>query len=286
MFERQKSGAVVCPSCGRLVEVSEAKCPFCGRTSPGMFGFGSALKKLGKDLGVIEIVIGGCVVLYLLTLVTDMQGIRAGGMLGFLSPSTDALRRFGASGALPVIRDGRWWTVLSAGWLHGGAIHILFNLMWVRNLAPICVAIYGPGRTVILYTASSVLGFVLSTLGFFAPGFLGTIMGRGVLTVGASAAVFGLLGATIYAGRRGIASSVGRQMWMYGIVLFVFGLVFPGVDNWAHLGGFIGGFGMAKWLDPFKREGTDHMVIALVCLVATAAAIVLSVLHYSSVAGS
>jgi len=245
-----------------------------------MFGFGSTLKKLGKDLGVVEMVVGGCVLLYLLTLVTDMQGIRAGGMLSFLSPSTDALRRFGASGALPVIRDGRWWTVLSAGWLHGGAIHILFNMMWVRNLAPICVAIYGPSRTVILYTVSSMLGFILSTLGLFAPRLLAVVMGRGVLTVGASAAVFGLLGATVYAGRRGIASALGRQMWMYAIVLFVFGLVFPGVDNWAHLGGFIGGFGMGKWLDPFKREGTDHMVIALICLVATVAAIAASLLHF------
>ena len=71
MFERQKSGSVVCPSCGRLVGVSEAKCPFCGRASPGMFGFAQALRKLGSGLGVVEMVVGGCVLLYLLTLVTD-----------------------------------------------------------------------------------------------------------------------------------------------------------------------------------------------------------------------
>jgi len=248
-----------------------------------MFGFGSALKKIGKDLGVIELVIGGCVVLYLLTLVTDMQGIRSGGMMSFLAPSGQSLFRFGASGAQPVIGYHRWWTVLSAGWLHGGVIHILFNMMWVRNLAPICTAIYGPSRTMILYTASSVLGFALSTLGFYAPRFLAGVMGRGLLTVGASAAVFGLLGATVYAGRRGIASAVGRQAWMYAIVLFVFGLVFPGVDNWAHLGGFLGGFGMAHWLDPFKPEGTDHLFAALACLVVTVGAVVVSVLHYSLV---
>jgi rhomboid protease GluP len=286
MLKRQKSGSVVCPSCGRLVGVAEPKCPFCGRASPGMFGFGDLVKKLGQDIGVVELVVGGCVFLYLLTLVADMQGIRSTGMLGFLSPSTDSLRRFGASGALPVIRDGRWWTVLSAGWLHGGAIHILFNMMWVRNLAPICVAIYGPSRTILLYTASSVLGFVLSTLGLFAPQVLTMIMGRGILTVGASAAVFGLLGATVYAGKRGIASSFGRQAWMYAIVLFVFGLVFPGVDNWAHLGGFLGGYLMARWLDPFKPERTDHMIYALLCLAATILAIVASVLHYPFVSGS
>ncbi len=244
-----------------------------------MFGFTSVLKKLGQDLGVLEIVIGGCVVLYLLTLVTDMQGIRAGGFMSFLSPSTDSLRRFGASGALPVLIDGRWWTVLSAGWLHGGAIHILFNMMWVRNLAPICVAIYGPSRTFLIYTGSSVLGFIMSTFSIFSP-----IFPQAGLTVGASAAVFGLLGATVYAGRRGIASSIGQQAWMYAIVLFAFGLVFPGVDNWAHLGGFLGGYLGARLLDPMRPERTDHMIAALVCLLATVAAVVASVLHWPSVA--
>jgi rhomboid protease GluP len=280
MFERQKSGSVVCPSCGRLVGVSEAKCPFCGRASPGLFGFGQLLRKLGHGLGVVELVVGGCVALYLLTLVTDIQGIRGGGMMSFLSPSNESLFRFGASGRLPVIEFHRWWTVLSAGWLHGGALHILFNMMWVRNLAPICTAIYGPSRTIILYTVASVFGFILSTLSFMVPG-LSMILGQGAFTVGASAAVFGLLGATIYAGRRGIASSIGRQMWMYAIVLFVFGLVFPGVDNWAHLGGFLGGYGMARLFDPFKPERPDHLVAALVCLVATAAAIGMSLVHYS-----
>jgi rhomboid protease GluP len=279
MFNRQKSGSVVCPSCGRLVGVSEAKCPFCGRASPGMFGFTQVLKKLGSDLGVVEVVVGGCVLLYLLTLVTDIGGIAGGGMMSFLSPSGESLFRFGASGRLPVIEYGRWWTVLSAGWLHGGAIHILFNMMWVRNLVPLCMAIYGPGRTVLVYTVASVFGFILSTLSFKVPG-LSWILGQGSFTVGASAAVFGLLGATVYAGQRGIASSLGRQMWMYAIVLFVFGLVFPGVDNWAHLGGFLGGYGMAKLLDPMKPERTDHLIGALVCLVATAAAIIASVVHY------
>lgn len=279
MLNRQRKGSVVCPSCGRLVGVAEPKCPFCGRASPGMFGFTSLLRKVGQDLGVIEIIVGGCVLLYLLTLVTDMGNIRSGGFLSFLSPSMDSLRRFGASGALPVILDGRWWTVLSAGWLHGGAIHILFNMMWVRNLAPVCVAIYGPSRTMLLYTGSSVLGFVLSTLSIFSP-----IFNQGGLTVGASAAVFGLLGATVYAGRRGIASSIGQQAWMYAVVLFAFGLVFPGVDNWAHLGGFIGGYFGARLLDPMKPERTDHMIAALACLLATAAAVVASVLHWPTVA--
>ena len=59
---------------------------------------------------------------------------------------------FGASGAYPVFGYGRWWTILSAGWLHGGALHILFNMMWVRQIGPAVADIYGAGRMVIIYT--------------------------------------------------------------------------------------------------------------------------------------
>lgn len=271
MVKRQRSGSVVCPSCGKLVGVDEEKCPFCGRTKPGMFGFTAAFRNLGDLLGVVEIVIGGCVVLYLGTLLADMSGIRSEGMMRLFSPSQESLLRFGASGAIPVFGAGRWWTVLSAGWLHGGVLHILFNMMWVRSLAPVCVAIYGPGRTILLYTGSSVLGFVLSTASVYSP-----IFGQASLTVGASAAVFGLLGATVHAGKRGIASQIGQQAWMYAVVLFVFGLVFPGVDNWAHLGGYLGGYLGAQILDPRKPERTDHQILALACLVATVVSILVS----------
>jgi rhomboid protease GluP len=52
----------------------------------------------------------------------------------------------------------------------------------------------------------------------------------------------------------------------------------PNIDNYAHLGGFLGGYAMAKWLDPLQPEKTDHMVWALACLAATLASIVGSVL--------
>ena len=152
--------------------------------------------------------------------------------------------------------------------------------MWVRNLAPVCTAIYGPGRTLILYIGSSLLGFIFSTLSVFSP-----VFAQGGLTVGASAAVFGLLGATVQAGRRGIASSIGQQAWMYVVVLFIFGLVFPGVDNWAHLGGFVGGYFGALALDPFKPERTDHLIVALALLLATVLSIIASVLLWPPAGG-
>jgi hypothetical protein len=54
----------------------------------------------------------------------------------------------------------------------------------------------------------------------------------------------------------------------------VLGLIVPGIDNAAHLGGFAGGYVASMWLDPLKRERMDHFIGAAVCLLATAAATV------------
>ena len=108
---------------------------------------------------------------------------------------------FGASGAYPVFGLGTWWTVLSATWLHGSLLHIVFNMMWVRDIGPATADIIGPARTVIIYVVSGVCGFLLSSIvGVFRPPlpFL-----RGArLTVGASASIFGLLGALVHYGRK------------------------------------------------------------------------------------
>lgn len=240
-----------------------------------MWGFAGALRRLDLEHAATHLIIWGCVVLYVLSLVLQPAAIRFEGIFGLLSPGREALVRLGASGALPVVAAGRWWTVLTAGWLHGGLLHILFNMMWVRQLAPATTHLYGPGRMLLIYLISSVVGFLASSLGgaYLYP--LAFVMGGSPysISVGASAAVFGLLGAMVYAGRRGVAGHLGRQAWGYAIALFVFGLIVPGVDNWAHLGGFVGGFALARWLNPMVPEKLDHTVAAAAILIATLAAI-------------
>jgi membrane associated rhomboid family serine protease len=280
MFGRQRSGSVVCPSCGRLVGVNDEACANCGRRNPGMWGFTTLFRRLGDDLGFVNLVIGGCVALYLATLIADPSGISMSGMFNLLGPSRASLIVFGASGPGPVlfVQPHRWWTVVSAGWLHGGLLHILFNVLWIRQLAPGVAELYGAGRMVIIYTVSSAVGFTFSSLSLFVP-ILGPLLGAGhpySISVGASAAIFGLLGAMVHYGRRG-AGSVGRQAWMWAAILFVFGFFMRGVDNWAHLGGFLGGWAISSWLNPLKPEKVDHVIAAVACLVATAAAIVVSV---------
>lgn len=278
MLKRQRSGSVVCPSCGKLVGVNDEKCLNCGRQNPGMWGFTPLFRRLGQDFGFTGAVIGGCVALYAAALLLDPAGMGSGALFSLLSPTTRSLFVLGASGAIPVFELGRWWTVLSAAWLHGGLLHILFNMLWVRQLAPETAEAYGPARMVIIYTLSGVCGFLASSMVGHYLYFLPSFLGGARFTVGASAPIFGLLGAIVHYGRRRGSSAVGRQALSYAVVLGLFGFVMPGIDNWAHLGGFLGGWGVARWLDPWRPERVDHVVAALACLGATVAAIAASVL--------
>ena len=278
MFRRQTSGSVICTSCGVLVGVNDDRCYNCGRRNPGLWGFAPALRALGGDMGFVPFVIGTCIVLFALTLLASRGNIGMGGIFSLLSPSRESLFLFGASGAIPVFVADRWWTVLSAGWLHGGALHILFNMMWVRQLAPATADLYGPGRMVIIYTAASITGFTLSSFaGAYLPNLL--FLRGGQFTVGASAPIFGLLGALVYYGRRSGSRIVGSEALSYALMLGVFGFLMPGVDNYAHAGGFGGGYLAAQILDPLKPERIDHIGIALLCLAASVLSIVASVLH-------
>jgi rhomboid protease GluP len=276
MFKRQTSGSVVCVSCGYLVGVKDDKCYHCGRRNPALFGFAPALRSLGHDLGFVPFVTGLCALMYVITLLWGGISM-GGGMLGILSPSLPSLFVFGAAGAQPVFEYGRWWTLLSASWLHGGLLHIVFNVMWIRQLAPEVGELYGPGRMVIIYTAAGVVGFGASSFAGEYLRFLPWPLSGAPFTVGASASIFGLLGALVYYGRRTGSRHVHAQAVSWAATVFVLGLIMPGVDNYAHAGGFAGGYLVARLLDPLKPEQINHMAVAVLCLALSVLAILASV---------
>ncbi len=270
MFKRKTEGSVLCTSCGSLVGVNDPTCDRCGRRNPGLWGFGPALRSLGNDLGFASIVTGGTIVMFVLSLVMSRDGSNIG-----LTPSQAALRILGASGASPVFVFGWWWTVLTAGWLHGSIIHIFFNVLWIRQLGPEIANLYGAGRMIIIYTIAGIVGFTLSSvMGLLPIPFFGA-----GLTVGASASIFGFLGALVHYGRRTGSSHVKQAGLQYALFMGIMGFVFPGVDNAAHLGGFLGGYLASLVLDPLKPERVDHILIAVGCLVVTLGAIIATVLH-------
>jgi rhomboid protease GluP len=279
MLSRQRTGSVLCPSCGQLVGVNDARCFHCGRAYPGLFGFAGLLRNLGNDLGFATLVMAACGLLYVSALAIQPDAIGGRGVLSLFSPGVESLFVLGASGAVPVFGYGRWWTVLSAGWLHAGVLHIVFNMLWVRDLVPAMAQLYGAGRTVIIYTVAGVAGFVASSLAGRYLSFLPGMLHGGTFTVGASASVFGLIGALLHYGRRGGSRLVEEHAKRWALAGVIFGFLVPGIDNWAHLGGMAGGYLTSRWLDPLKPERSDHVIAALVCLLASLAAVVVSVVQ-------
>jgi rhomboid protease GluP len=278
VFQRRTSGSVVCPSCGSLVGVRDDKCYSCGRSNPGLWGFGPMLRHISVEFSFTQLVIGACVTIWVATLLTSGGGIGTGGgnILSALSPSTGVLILFGASGAYPVFGLGRWWTVLSAGWLHAGLLHIGMNMYWLWQMGPALTELFGSARTVIIYTVGGIAGFALSS---FAGAFMPNIpfLHAAGLTVGASAPLFGMIGALYHYGRSG--SSMAKQMAVSIMIqALVFGVLVPGIDNFAHLGGFAGGYVTSSFLNPMStRERGDHMIIAMVCIAASLLSIVASI---------
>ena len=104
-------------------------------------------------------------------------------------------------------------------------------------------------------------------------------MAGGQFTVGASAPICGLIGAILYYGHRSGSSMARSYASSYLLSLAVMGFLIPGIDNYAHAGGFGAGYLAAKVLDPLKPERGDHLAMALVCLLLSLTSIVVSVLH-------
>jgi rhomboid protease GluP len=252
---RKTSGAVVCPNCGRLVDVNEAACPYCGRTSPGMFGYGPALQRLLGSFDLSIAVIGTCILLYVLSLVLDVvfgdprSLLRMAGMFDILAPSNGALKVLGETSAA-AMREGRWWTLLTAVFLHGSLLHLLFNMAITRQYLPHVVQLYGSARAWVIFVVAGIVGFAVSNLASNWP------------TIGASGSIFGLLAALIVYGRRTHQHAVAQQLWMSAGVMFLFGFLMPNVNNWAHAGGFAGGFVAAEALS-FSGRRESRLLLGL-----------------------
>ncbi len=180
-----------------------------------------------------------------------------------LSPSNNSILILGATGTFPIDRFFSWWTPLSAVYLHGSALHILFNMLMFHQFSSLAIKTYGLSRMFTIYTIGGILGNVVSY-------FSGTY-----LTIGASGAVCALAGSLLYYGKsRGgqYGQALYRQLFGWVITLVVFGFLVPQIDNWAHGGGLASGIALG-WLLGYKekvRERALHKTIGMICILVTA----------------
>ncbi len=277
MSENKTKKAILCPNCGKLISANADECYFCGLKNPGRMSFQSFIQKIFRgNFGIVQAIIYFCVALYIIGLLIDPKAMFStqGSLFSLFSPSTKSLFILGMTGKL-FMAAGKWWTLITAIYLHGGLLHILFNMLWIRQLGPIVEGVFGTSRFILIFTISGIAGFALSNV-FTAS-----------ITIGASGSVFGLLGALIYYGRdRGgvFGQVIYPQLLTWAGIMFLFGFVFPGVNNVAHVGGFIGGYVSGnflsyqeKWIETAAQKKLASLTIAI-----TVAAFLLSILTISS----
>jgi membrane associated rhomboid family serine protease len=129
----------------------------------------------------------------------------------------------------PLVTSGEWWRLLTAGFLHGSIIHLLFNVYILWVLGSQLENIVGKAKFIIIYFGSLLGGSLASYL--FSP--------FGSYSIGASGAIFGLMGAMLVVGRkRNLDIS---QITTLVVMNVVIGFVISGIDWRAHLGGLAAG---------------------------------------------
>ncbi|WKZ40686.1 MAG: rhomboid family intramembrane serine protease [Anaerolineales bacterium] len=146
------------------------------------------------------------------------------------------------------IRAGELWRLITPVFLHGSLMHIFFNMYALFNIGSFLERQFGHGRFFLLYFLGAFAGNVFSFL----------LTGEGSISVGASTAVFGLIGAQavfLYQNRE-LFGEQSRQMigsTVFIIVINLFIGLSPRIDNWGHIGGLLGGalfawFASPRWM--------------------------------------
>ncbi len=266
MFQKAANRPRLCPRCRKLVGATDDRCPWCGLKSPGRrFRLAPTTWRALSPQLFVRTVIGANVVMFVLSLILSPQMPRLTmNPLNLLAPNTNILLLLGASGTIPIDRLGRWWSLLSANYLHGGLLHILFNMLAFRILSEFVLREFGVPRTIVIYTLGGIAGFAAS----YAAGV--------PLTIGASAAICAMIGASLYYGlsRGGVyGHAVFRQVGGWAVAIFIFGALFSGVDNWAHAGGMASGvlLGYLVGYTEKRQETARHRYLANLCVWTTIA---------------
>jgi rhomboid protease GluP len=227
----------MCPHCRAFITNKDRVCPYCNeRVGPRAIDVRDPANLLGglipsarfNTIVILAINFG----LYLATTIYSMQ---AGNQGAFMNLDVRTLKVFGAKFG-PLIEAGQWWRLVTAGFLHGGMLHILMNSWVLFDLGAEVEQVYGGSRMWVIYLLSSVGGFYVSYL--WSP--MAT-------SIGASAGLAGLIGAMIALGltHSGAAASAIRSHYIrWAVYLMIWSVFFPGVDMAAHVGGMATGFGL------------------------------------------
>jgi len=219
----------MCPNCRAFVTPGTRVCPYCeAKLGPRAIDKRNPGEILG---GLIPQARFTTILILIINFALYIATAYLGG--NFWNVPGPTLYVFGAKVGLRFLH-GEWWRLITAGFLHGGLLHILMNSWVLFDLGAEVEAAYGTARMIVFYFVSTFTGFLLSA------------WWSGGISIGASAGLMGLIGAMIAYGvseQTALGSAIKGQYIRWAVYILIFGLVSGmGVDNAAHIGGGIGGF--------------------------------------------
>lgn len=152
----------------------------------------------------------------------------------FFNFDANVLAKFGANNIL-LVKNGEMWRLLTCAFLHVGLIHLVVNMYSLRVIGPSVEGLIGKGKFVFIYLISAISASLMSLV----------FVGSNIVSVGASGAIFGLMGALLYFGyhyRLYLNDAIKTQIIPVILFNLIIGFMMPGIDNGAHIGGLIGGY--------------------------------------------
>jgi rhomboid protease GluP len=219
------------------------------------------VRRSESSITLTQVIFGASIAVFLATALASGSAMNISG---------EVSARFGANFG-PYTLSGEWWRLLTYMFLHGGAMHIFFNMWCLWDLGRLCESLYGRWTFAAIYLITGIAGG-LASIGW----------NPGVLSVGASGAIFGLAGALIasfYLGEfslpRAAISGTLRSLVIFAVFNLGFGQLFGGIDNACHIGGLVSGLALGALIarlapqhDAPLRRAAVVGVVALALLAA------------------
>ena len=258
----------MCPQCRAFISSDDKTCPYCNEpvgTRAASVAPRDAFASMVPEHSTITL-------LFLLLnaafwIASVIVSANQGNSNPLMNLDSRTLILLGAKWRPEILYGGQWWRLLTAGFLHGGAMHIIMNGMSLYQVGRHFEDYLGPVRLFLVYVVATIGGFGLS------------LYTSGALSIGASAAIAGLIGA-LYASSRfpGSPTATGQKLYGY----WTLGLLIVGflgnwsnmmhIDNAAHIGGWVAGY-LLIWAAGFpgSNRSTRELVLRILLIVAIAA---------------
>lgn len=179
-----------------------------------------------KKIVLTNLIIAACIIMFIISCII-------GGTETFSGINANLALELGANNQF-YLKSGEIWRLLTSAFLHADLVHLLVNMYSLYIIGRQMETFLGKGKFLVVYIVSAICGGLLS----------GLVSDPSIVSVGASGAIFGLLGSMLYFGyhyRTYLGSAIKNQIIPIIIINLLIGFMSSGIDNFAHIGGLVGG---------------------------------------------